>query len=88
MLNSQTALAYVEQIEAIRTQAGKDEAKVLADLREQPDYEQNQDKDLLTAIDLRADARRALEDADTLLGSFDWTYDEAAGKNVRKADPE
>lgn len=59
MLNSQTALAYVEQIEAIRAQAGKDEAKVLADLRDQPDYEQNQDKDLLSAIELRADARRS-----------------------------
>lgn len=76
MLNSQTALGYVEQIEAIRRTAEDGEQEVLKALRSQPDYEQNQDKDVLQAIELRREAQIAIEDADTLIRSFDFIYDE------------
>lgn len=84
MLNAQTALGYVDRIEAVRATASKDEAAILAELRSQPDYEANQDKDLLEAIRLRADARQASEDADTLIRSFDFTFDEERGETVPK----
>lgn len=84
MLNGEAALSYVEHIEEIRRSADEDEAAVLADLRNQPGYEQNQDKDILEAVRLRADARTALSDADTIIQAFDWVYDVASGETVRK----
>lgn len=85
MLNSQTALGYIERIEKCRADAATFESGILNELRAEPDYEQNADKDLLEAIRLRAEARQNLKDADVLIGAFDWVYDEASGENVRKA---
>lgn len=88
MLNAQTAHGFALRIEAIRRNAGKAEDEVLNELRAMPDYEQNQDKDLLEAVRLRLEAEALLSEAQTLIGAFDWIYDEERGENVRKAGPE
>jgi hypothetical protein len=84
MLNAQNARNYALRIEAIRRQSKAAEDEVLSDLRAQPSYEQNQDKDLLEAVRLRMEAADIIDQAETLIGAFDWTYDEIAGENVRK----
>lgn len=86
MLNSKTALSYIERIEKSRDEAAKYESSILREVRAEPDYESNADKDLLEAVRLRAEARQILDDANAIIGAFDWVYDESTGENVPKED--
>jgi hypothetical protein len=84
MLNASTARWFVGRIEKTRTDAKRAEDAILAELRSLPDYEQNSDKDILEAVDLRAKAQATNDDAETIIGAFDWVYDEEAGENKLK----
>ncbi len=83
MLTAKEALNFVERIEAVRAAGKKAEAEILSELRAAEGYETNQDRDILEAVKLRAEARATNDDADTLINSFDWEHDGDGGV-VRK----
>lgn len=76
-LTAKDALTFVERIERVRREADDGEFTILAELRGMPDYELNQDRDILEVVKLRAEAAARTADAEAILGAFNFTISDS-----------
>lgn len=82
-MDKQTALSFVERIEAHREK----ESAIWQEMRSRDDYGMNEDKSIGSILDERARARELLESADSSLDAFDWV-DDGTGNFVPREELE
>jgi hypothetical protein len=82
-MDKQTALGFVERIEAHREK----ESAIWQEMRQRPDYGMHEDKSIIAIVDARKRARDLLEEAESDLGAFDWV-DDGTGNFVPREEVE
>lgn len=82
-MDKQTALSFVERIEAHREK----ETAIWQEMRQRADYEMHEDKSIVAIVDARKRARDLLEEAESDLGAFDWV-DDGTGNFVPREEVE